>query len=186
MAMRGAALVGLALMLGGCTKSVYEDTTPGHLEGKLIVQWLEPDRFLFIPDAEKPLRFARATGQVITPGRMLTDGGSIPRPMWVLRNYSPWGYAPAFIVHDWLFHAHHCQLPGHEDYDHHVAATVMAEVMKTLMEEDKAPKNEATLAAMYAAVSSSIAENLWNTGPCEPPPPDVATTPIRVFEIEFP
>ena len=61
----------------------------GKLEGKLIVQWLEPDKFLFVPDATSPLKFTRASGEVVQPQRLMTDGGTIPRPMWVSRSYSP-------------------------------------------------------------------------------------------------
>src|SRR6202035_300430 len=150
----------------------YDHVRVGKLEGKLLVQWLEPDKFLFIPDTVKPLKFTRSDGKVIQPGRMLTDGGSIPRPLWILRSYSPWGYAPAFIVHDWLFVMKHCKLPGYDQYTHRDAADVMAEVMKTMMETGRVDVDKGTLEWMHMAVSSSIAGRLWENGSCVPPPAD--------------
>src|SRR5262245_53900835 len=110
--MRGI-LVTVLFLLGVAVVSpveagIYQKLKVGKLEGKVTVQWLEPNVFLFIPDAERPLTFTRSNGEKIQPGRLITDGGSIPRPMWVFRNYSPWGYAPAFIVHDWIFYTKHC------------------------------------------------------------------------------
>jgi hypothetical protein len=165
----------------------YDAVPVGHLKGKLIVQWLEPDVFLFLPDQEKPLTFTRSNGETIQPGRMLTDGGSIPPALWILRNYSPWGYAPAFIVHDWLFDLKHCKLRGYEHYDHHIAARVMAEVMKTMMVSGKVPVDKPTLISMYLAVNSPIAERLWNDGQCQPPPSRLASRRVvREFELTFP
>lgn len=77
-------------LLTGCA-SQYEKTKMGGLSGRLIVEWLEPDSFLFLPDDKRPLTFTRSTGEAITPGKMFTDGGSIPRPLWALKNYSHGG-----------------------------------------------------------------------------------------------
>lgn len=173
----------------GCatTQVSYDSFEPGQLEGKVLVQWMEPDKFLFIPDKDKPLKFTRKSGDSITPGRMLTDGGSIPRSLWILRNYSPWGYAPAFMVHDWLFEMKHCNLPGNERYTNGDAARVMAEVMKTMMESKKVDVDKPTLVSMYQAVNSPIAENRWDNGKCQPPPAGLrAKKPIAEFELVFP
>jgi hypothetical protein len=89
--------------LSGCASSHYKHTAAGTLKGTVVVEWYKPDLFKYRPDTTDPLTFTRRKGTVIQPGLMLTDGGSIPRVFWVLRNYSPWGYGPAFIVHDWLF-----------------------------------------------------------------------------------
>lgn len=163
----------------------YDTLATGTLKGKLIVQWLEPDLFLFIPDATSPLSFTRASGKTITPGRMLTDGGSIPRGMWILRNYSPWGFAPAFIVHDWLFSMKYCRAPGFEQYTVEEAGRVMAEVMKTMIVQHRIDASALTVSAMYAAVVSPPARNLWETGRCNPPPAPFSGKPIRQFELNF-
>lgn len=138
----------------------------GKLEGKLIVQWLEPDKFMFVPDAASPLKFTRSTGEVIQPQKLVTDGGSVPRAMWVARSYSPWGYAPAFIIHDWLFEMKRCAVPNNPAADYKVAANIMAEVMKTMAAAGVVTLDDLTLLSMHAAVSSSVARDYWETGKC--------------------
>ncbi|HRK18422.1 MAG TPA: DUF1353 domain-containing protein [Hyphomicrobiaceae bacterium] len=139
---------------------------PGKLEGKLVVQWLEPDKFLFVPDSAAPLRFTRSTGEVIQPQKLMTDGGSVPRAMWVARSYSPWGYAPAFIIHDWLFEMKRCAMPNNPATSHRVAADIMAEVMKTMAAAGVVSLDDLTLLSMHAAVNSSVARDYWETGTC--------------------
>jgi hypothetical protein len=53
----------------------------GSLKGKLIVQWWEPDKFVFLPNKGDPLTFKRSDGETITRCRMFTDSGSIRRPV---------------------------------------------------------------------------------------------------------
>jgi hypothetical protein len=172
----------LAVACSGCASWHYVQTKPGELHGKLVVQWIEPEQFIFLPDPARPLTFTRANRDTITPGRMYTDGGSIPRPFRVLRNYSPWGYAPAFIVHDWLFHMRHCQLPGYDKYDVEDAAWIMSEVIKTMMEQDEdVPVDRFALYAMFEAVRSPIAAQLWNQSKeesCKEPPTEPAPVPL--------
>jgi hypothetical protein len=133
---------------------------------------------------------------------MYTDGGSIPRPFRVFKHYSPWGYAPAFIVHDWLFHMRHCQLPGYEKYDVEGAAWIMSEVMKTMMEQDEeVATDKLALYAMFEAVRSPVAAKLWNQSkeesckepraepegvtPSPAPAPLGLRTPIMQYTIDF-
>ncbi|WP_449301626.1 DUF1353 domain-containing protein [Pseudoxanthomonas mexicana] len=186
---RFSVCVLLIAMTGGCTTvgATYDQLPPGELKGKLLVRWIEPDTFLFIPDNEDPLVFTRSNGDRVMPGRMLTDGGSIPRPLWILRSYSPWGYAPAFVVHDWLFEMKHCRLPGHEQYTHRIAADVMGEVMKTMMISGKVAVDKPTLWSMHAAVSSGISGDIWKNGECTPPPIGMdARKPLAEYVISFP
>jgi hypothetical protein len=184
-----AALL-LFLPLAACDRGgpLYESLAVGTLKGKLTVQWLGPDRFLFIPDPTNPLTFVRNNGDKITPERMLTDGGSIPRPIWILRNYSPWGYAPAFIMHDWLFDMKNCKHPGFERYTHSDAAFIMSEVMKTMMESGAVAQDKGTVASMHAAVSSKVAKDQWEQGKCVPPPAELTASeqPLAQFELVFP
>lgn len=173
----------------GCSTvgGTYDQFPAGKLEGKLLVRWIEPDKFLFLPDSEDPLVFTRSNGDRVMPGRMLTDGGSIPRPLWILRNYSPWGYAPAFVVHDWLFEMKRCQLPGYEKYTHYIAADVMGEVMKTMMVSGKVAVDKPTLWSMHTAVSSGISAGIWENGECKPPPIGMdARKPLAEYLISFP
>jgi hypothetical protein len=39
-----------------------EDFRVGSLKGKLVVQWWEPDKFVFLPDKDDPLTFKRSDG----------------------------------------------------------------------------------------------------------------------------
>lgn len=160
-----------------------------------MVQWIEADQFVFVPDTEKPLTFTRHNREAITPGAMYTDGGSIPRALWALRSYSPWGYAPAYIVHDWLFEMKHCALPGHERYDVDEAAWVLAEVIKTMLEkEGPQPTDKLALYSIFEAVRSPIAADLWAHGDCDTVstrggellPEAVARPPKMQYVIEFP
>lgn len=190
--MRFGTLLGFLLsLLSGCASAQYARVEKGTLQGKLIVQWIDADQFIFIPDSTDPLTFTRSNGDRITPGKMYTDGGSIPRPLWAFRNYSPWGYGPAFVVHDWLFDMHHCQLPGHEKYTLDDAAMVMAEVMKTMMEETDR-RDSLTLYAMYEAVRSPIAKDLWDNGTCNQPKVTaahqmfLAAPPAAQYVIQWP
>lgn len=175
----------LGMLVAGCAGAHYAETKTGQLNGRLTVEWIEPDKFIFRPDERNPLTFTRHNGERITPGLMYTDGGSIPRPLWAIRSYSPWGYAPAYIVHDWLFHMNYCALPGHEKLTHVEAAWVLSEVMKTLME--KQGPDELTLYSVYEAVRSPIAAKLWESGICEEPPAKLfGVRPKMEYVIEFP
>jgi Protein of unknown function (DUF1353) len=158
-----------AIFLSGCAPLHYARTDVGSLEGAVVVEWIEEDRFVFRPVSERPFRFIRADGEtVIQPGTMITDGGSIPRSLWGIRNYSPWGYAPAFMVHDWLFEMHHC---GVEEYRHYTvaeAAWIMTEAMKTMIEEKggPGPGEKFVVYSMFEAVRSPVAVGLWERGEC--------------------
>ena len=73
-------------------------------------------RFVYVPSPGRPLTFHRrshdATVRTIVPEMMYTDGGSIPRQAQLFRGFSPWGFAPAYMVHDWIFVARHCLTDG--------------------------------------------------------------------------
>ena len=172
------AVIFSILLMSGCASRHYERTQPGQLNGRIIVEWRKPNLFAYKPDTMQPLLFVRASGDAIKPELMFTDGGSIPRAFWVLKNYSPWGYGPAFIVHDWLFHMQNCKLPGYEKYSVGEAATIMSEVMKTMMESpgfDYGSKT--TVYLMYQAVQTEPARDAWNDGPC-------VTPEVRALEVE--
>lgn len=176
------------LLVSGCASQHYEQTQRGQLNGRVIVEWRKPDLFTYRPDSEQPLLFVRKSGEEIKPELMITDGGSIPRPFWVMKNYSPWGYGPAFIVHDWLFHMRNCKLPGYEKYSVDEAATIMSEVMKTMMESpgfDYGSKT--TMYVMYEAVRTQPARDAWTDGPCvRAEQRSFSPVPDEVFVVEFP
>lgn len=154
-------------LLASCAPIFYNQVQPGQLTGAIVVQWTDRDAFFFRPDPKNPFQFTRNNGETIVPESMRTDGGSIPRPLRALKNYSPWGYAPAFIVHDWIFWMHYCSLPGADKYDVDSAALIMAEVIKTQMLRDK-DIDKFTLYSMHEAVKSPMARQAWTQGKCLP------------------
>lgn len=174
MKLRFLAVIAVTFLLAGCMDRLfgwhYDNTDTGTLKGKLIVEWIDQDKFLFIPDSNEPLTFRRKNDELIQPQRMYTDGGTVPAPLRAVKSYSPWGYAPAFIIHDWLFVMNHCKVPGHENYDLDKAAQVMAEVMKTVMENPKyGGPNKLVHYSMYEAVRSKVAQDYWDNGTCDTP-----------------
>lgn len=148
----------------------YTKLSVGKFNGRPLVSWNGMDDFVFIPDPNQPFTYVTSEGRTIVPKVMQTDGGSIPRILQGLKKFSSWGYAPAFMVHDWLFTAKKCQYAPDTDWTFPQSAQIMAEAMKTLMEVGfhdyrgnliKLEKAEDTLYLMYQAVSSFIAEDLW-------------------------
>jgi Protein of unknown function (DUF1353) len=178
----------LSLILTSCARYHYEHIKAGTLTGRVIIEWMEPDLFLFRPDEKRPLTFIRANGDKIQPGRMLTDGGSIPRPVQALKNYSPWGYGPAFVIHDWLFFMQYCRLSGWEKYTLDDAADIMSEVMKTMMESPKFNYGDATTVyTMYEAVRSPWAQTAWKSRKCPALPSEDSDSwrPTARFVIDY-
>lgn len=177
-----AAVVLAAVGLGGCLEQLYgwhyDQTKAGNLKGTLRVTWINNDSFLYEPDPADPLTFKRADGTTIVPEAMLTDGGSIPTALRAIKGYSPWGYAPAFIIHDWLFVMKQCKITGFEKYDLDTAATIMAEAMKTLMEKKEfGGPNKLVHYSMYEGVRSPTAKDYWDNGKCNTPGAATARTP---------
>jgi len=161
------------LLCASCAQWTYEHTGSGKFEGGVDVRWIKPDRFMYIPESD-PIRFTTSSNRIIAPQRMYTDGGSVPRLFWGVPGYSPWGYAPAYIVHDWLFAAHHCDLPEYRDITFEQSATILAEGIKTLMVSKTAPMDETTLWSIYEAVRSPVAKSLWDRKNACDLPPEVA------------
>jgi Protein of unknown function (DUF1353) len=117
-------------LCASCAQLTYNRTDPGKFEGSLDVRWIKPDTFIYVPSQEDPLRFTTSDRRVIAPREMYTDGGSIPRLFWGVPGYSPWGYAPAYIIHDWLFEAHHCDVPEYQDISFDRSASILAGAIK--------------------------------------------------------
>ena len=143
----------------------------------LRLRWLEPGIFDFLPTAENPFSFTRHTGETITPRRMFTDGGSIPRLVRWVGQLDPWGYTPAYLLHDWLFEVHHCNVatgtpnegPTFED-----SVRVIMEAINTMRVIGMADASPFTFGMIDFAISSYVAKRLWNSNVkiC-PLPPDM-------------
>ena len=165
------AITVATLTLTGCAaEAVYSRAAPGTLEGDLQVRWVDNDCFVFEPNPEKPFRFTRAPlvgGASIQPGRMYTDGGSVPRVLWGFPQFSPWGYAPAYIVHDWLFAQKHCGDPAQVTFEE--SAKILLEVLRTQMDANESVKNVKAAYLIYRAVQTRIAQEAWDRPGCDPP-----------------
>lgn len=181
----------MLLIVAGCGQLFYARTLIGTFTGKLTVEWIEPNVFIYRPDAIAPLVYTTSDGRKIQPRLMLTDAGSIPRLFWSTPGLGPWDFAPGYIIHDWLFEQHHCKEADWQLYDFKRSAEILAEAMKTQMV--KAGKPEPTVVwAVYEAVSSDIARNLWDTGQCKPAlvspglaPAAPAKKPVLLKVIDF-
>ncbi len=175
----------LGLTVSGCALVDYAHTTAGRLQGTVLVMWVsEGDssgdgNFLFVPDPDDPLIFyrpnANSHGAVIQPGMMYTDGGSIPKIFQVFNGLSPWGYAPAYMIHDWLFVSRHCIVDGTpleraeqvRDVEFDDSAAILGEAIHTLVETKKVKRNDFAGETITGAVDSVVARNLWDeTGAC--------------------
>ena len=159
----------IALAVSGCASQTYRQTPAGRFSGALDVRWVRSDYFMFVPNKDEPLTFTRADGRQIRPGVMYTDAGSIPRFLWGVPGLSPWGYAPAYIVHDWLFEARHCGYAPDNAFGFGETAAILAEGLKTVMEADPPSRDDFVFESIVSAVSSPIAQRLWEDGSCKAP-----------------
>ena len=184
--------------LVACAAPRIELSDPGEISGKLMVFWDREDHFIYYPFYGDPLtyRLPRSVAEkigvnTIRPGAIYTDGGSIPRAVRGVVGFSPWGYGPAYIVHDWLFVAHHCIRHGLEDrhdprdrdevetvrkVDFPLSADILAGVIQALVKQEKVPSRPLAPDAIYTAVDSAVARRLWNNpdpGSCRPVEQDV-------------
>lgn len=174
-------LIAFALALTGCGYVDYNATKAGTFTGSLFVMWVGEGgssgdgRFLYVPNPRDPLTFVRDNGTSIQPGMMYTDGGSIPRPAQLFTGFSPWGYAPAYMVHDWIFHARQCLNDGSKDPAHEAietltfqdSADIIAESIKTLVETGKVQPNDVAPRVISGAVAGPVSYARWTVkGDC--------------------
>jgi hypothetical protein len=185
--LRAACGLVVLCLAGGCANVDYARTATGKLTGKLDVEWIAPNQFIYRPHQSDPLTYVTSNGQSIRPRAMFTDGGSIPRFFWAVPDFGPWDYAPGFIIHDWLFLQHYCREGDWESFTLERTADVLAEAIKTQMEKNQSP-NEFAVWTIRRAVSSSAARKAWDNGQCTQPPPAAAVPgvppAIRLMTIE--
>lgn len=176
-----------AAALAGCVTAPGDPPEAGNFSGSLLVLWVGEGsgkagdgRFLFVPDPDRPLVFRRPGGRTpgaeIAPGMMYTDGGSIPKAVQFFNGLSPWGYAPAYMVHDWLFTVHHCwrldkddpAYAPYGDIDFEDSYRILDEAIETLVRDKVVKRNDVARSAITNAVASPVARRLWD-GPslCE-------------------
>jgi hypothetical protein len=183
-----ALIITVSLSLAGCV-SPYLLAKIGRIGGTVLTMWVGADKFVYVPGAEgKNFAFETAsTGRVIAPGLMYTDGGSIPRIGQIITGLSPWGFGPAYIVHDWIFYGRHCYVdPAPAEFSDVArfddvngkngslpitfdeSALILAEVIKTLVDYGQVREQAVAAEIISSGVDSPIARALWNKkGGCE-------------------
>ncbi len=180
--------------LMGCSTAFYDEAPEGYFQGSLLVLWIEntdgdgtgDGKFVYIPDEGygNSLTFYRGTRPdgseprfpEIKPEWMYTDGGSIPTVAQGVKGLNPWGYAPAYMVHDWLFVAQKCMTDGKatdaektlEGMTFVESFEIMAEMIKTLEASNRISPGDVQPRAISWAVSQRVSEGLWNAeGACD-------------------
>lgn len=172
-------------LLAACGHVNYKDAPVGRIDGSAILMWVDETHhaagdgtFVFVPNKD-PLVFRPGKGsawtQPIRPEIMYTDGGSIPAVAQALPGLSPWGYAPAYMVHDWLFVARKCLTDGQASDAEKVvdgkkfqaSADIMAELVRTMFSQGMVVRNDVAGQAIASAVAGPISERLWTArGAC--------------------
>lgn len=139
----------------------------GSFTGEVNLTYVGARDYLYIPNPEAPLTFERGThptlfipsGEIIQPRTMHTDGGSIPRPAWLLPSLDPWQYFPAYLIHDWEFDQHHLDADYAKSFED-VNQTLVEAVYTLMMARNT--YSYWGLRAIYRGVSSPIGRDVWN------------------------
>jgi len=132
----------LTATLTSCSsRQFYDKVSTGKIIGQPYVMWQEPNQFELDNQVNKLFAFQRFNGEIICPHPIKTDGGSIPRTLWNRKGFSPWTYAPGYLIHDWLYEANRRKVSAGISrdgkplyYDKEKADWILAEVIKTQME----------------------------------------------------
>lgn len=144
----------------------------GKIVNAPIVRWRSPNTFIYAPDPQKPFYFKRGNGEVIVPQNIYTDGGTVPKAAWRYVG-TPWDYAPAYIIHDWLYEANRRRIAGGASPDGHPihynraeADLILAEALKSQMEdpEFRTKRSAWHVQGIYWGVRYG-AETAWNEKP---------------------
>lgn len=174
------------LALTACASVNLDEVQAGQFHGTVHVVWVGEGSdtsgdglFVYLPQPGDELRFVRpntsgpgTSAQVIEPYAIYTDGGSIPRLATLYPGLSPWGYGPAYIIHDFLFIARICgrsEEPWPQDdfareMDFNDTVEIMAEALKTLMEQDLVAERPVSGQLVTYGVSTGISREIWETG----------------------
>jgi hypothetical protein len=136
----------------------------GELKGRVLVEWVGEDRFVYRASPGPPLSFRPSFMRTaIVPDDMYTDGGSIPRLFWNIPGLSPWGLGPAYIIHDWLFEVHRCNRPAPPEVravTFQQSALILAQVGKALIGAGLIQHN--MLDAIVWAVRTGYVQDAWD------------------------
>lgn len=170
-------------LIAACGAISYDSVGAGRFKGTVVVAWVDDGseslgdgRFVYIPtDFTFDTRLSNGNPITLTPGMIYTDGGSIPKAAQLFRGFSPWGYAPAYIVHDWLFVARRCVLDNQatsnemivKDLEFEDSSWIIASAIKTLISTKRVRPNDVAPRVITGAVGSPVTAARWNaTGEC--------------------
>lgn len=133
----------------------------GTFGGKMAITPTGARSYWYVVDADDPFYFVRHTGEMIKPGPIIFDGGSVPRPAWAIPGFDPWTYLASYLIHDWLFRD--------KKYSFEDANLILGECMYTQMTEPVepfgAPEDWRVAWAVHAAVSSVFGRRAWAASP---------------------
>lgn len=179
------------LALAACTTVPDVDAkAKGKLTGKLVLAYDNSDRrFIFLPVENDPLTYVTESGRAISPTKMYTDGGSIPRFFWSVKGLSPWAYGPAYAIHDYLFNQHRCakRNPGSPDSDFRIQEAndflydamliVEQNVREDANREQRPPTADEAFASkqsrlLVKAAVDKFSRGAWDSEECLKPPED--------------
>ncbi|MCD4732117.1 MAG: hypothetical protein K8R74_16030 [Bacteroidales bacterium] len=139
------------------------DIKAGVFKGNFYLEWIEDDKFKYIPDERNEFKFIRYNGDIIKPKEMKTIGGSTPRLVHVFDKLSLWEYEPAYLINDWEFHAHH---KNNLNKSFNEVNLTLAEAIFTLMTVGYKGKilklDMHVLRAVYLVVMSPICKMVWD------------------------
>ncbi|MEO0522801.1 MAG: hypothetical protein AAF088_07775 [Pseudomonadota bacterium] len=179
------------LALSSCGSIDFDGLSDqGRFEGSVLVVWVGENesgsgdgKFVYVPFPGRELKFIRdvrnnsdATLETIVPGPIYTDGGSVPRVAQPFKGFSPWGYAPAYMIHDWLFVAKKCNTDGMAEVEERPvgqmpfkeSAEIMGEAIKALIRQEMVGKNDVAPGVISSAVAGPISRSIWfQTGQCQ-------------------
>ncbi|MDK3019617.1 hypothetical protein [Pseudodonghicola flavimaris] len=173
------------LLLAACGWVDYDALPEGEIKGTVFVMWVGEGsategagKFVYVPNPRDPLRLVRGDGAVpkeIRPEMIYTDGGSIPRAGQMFNGFSPWGYAPAYMIHDWLFVARHCltdDTPTQAeraiaDMEFKESAEIIGEAIQALIASGQVAANDVAPQVIAGAVAGPISYSRWRAeGAC--------------------
>lgn len=197
------AVLATCSALSACGHVDYDNAPRGEFSGNLFVMWVGEGgasgdgKFLFVPDPGNPLSFTLPGNDGkplrIQPQMMYTDGGSIPKIGQVFNGFGPWGYAPAYMIHDWLYVARHCNLDGMPTgaeagmaaISFQQSADILASAIRALVASGRVKENDVAGRTISGAVAGPIARELWDKrGAC--PQPRVAEVDRLAAEAAIP
>lgn len=185
MRLRGLSFsVAATALLVGCHSLPGAGTPPsGRLDGVVLLQWNKEDGFIYVPDPKDPLTYRLQGKPPIVPGRMFTDGGSIPRIFWGFQGYSPWAYGPAYMLHDWLYHQHRCK--QETGYNFEEANAVLQDAINILAAQGKVDSNAPDVARSIRWAVDNFGHDAWNSGCVQAPPARFLNNSVTLARFTF-